>query len=389
MAYPSRQVKRALNITTGNINSLIAWFERDRNPVKFLCLLVAGHLNDAKFFADVFDNQEALDTISGEDIAIFLFANEQEGMLTVEVRDGESKALPGQILLPKRLRGLWYEHISAFHKDKIRDDVIRASQNVSGDICRQFRLDYNDIPCIFLLGKGDPLPFIIPTKGEADVNEFYNFLKEFRGIAATIPTTYDLNWPMSAVKRIIAEEKETSEKTSLAEAESELQASLNLMYDVLERYGMPHSVCEELINAKTASRVWEKVGLRRDLPQTPLLLEYSEVFRKAFEEADLRERAREVGRSARNVAQAKKRLVASEKRIKELKSIKARLDITVASFVTAREAINKLCEKFERKFVWKARYRPIKQFAEAFLGISKKTNDLLSLQETIKKLIIP
>lgn len=379
-----------MNITTGNINSLIAWFERDRNPVKFLCLLVAGHLNDAKFFADVFDNQEALDTISGEDIAIFLFANEQEGMLTVEVRDGESKALPGQILLPhKHLRGLWYEHISALHKDKIRDDVIKASQNISGDICRQFRLDYKDIPCILLLGKGDSSPFLIPTKGEADVNEFYNFLKELRNIAATIPTTYDLDWPMSVVKRIVAEEKEASDKTSVAEAEAELQASLNHMYDVLEKYGMPHSACEKLINAKTAARVWEKVGLRRDLPQDLLLLEYSEVFKKAFEEGDLQERAREVGRSARNVAQAKKRLMASEKRISELKSIKARLDMTVASFVTARDAINKLCEKFERKFVWKARYRPIKQFAEALLGISKKTNDLLSLQETIKKLVTP
>lgn len=379
-----------MNVTTGNINSLIAWFERDRNSVKFLCLLVAGHLNDAKFFADVFDNQEALDTISGEDIAIFLFANEQDGMLTVEVRDGESKALPGQILLPhKHLRGLWYEHISDLHKDKIRDDVIKASQNVSGDICRQFRLDYKDIPCILLLGKGDPSPFLIPTKGEADVNEFYNFLKEFRNIATTIPITYDLDWPMSVVKRIVAEEKEASEKTSVAEAEAELQASLNHMYDVLEKYGMPHSACIELINAKTAARVWEKVGLRRDLPQDPLFLEYSEVFKKAFEEGDLQERTREVGRSARNVAQAKKRLVASEKRISELKSIKARLDITVASFVTARDAINKLCEKFERKFVYKARYRPIKQFAEALLGISKKANDLLSLQETIKKLVTP
>lgn len=379
-----------MNITTGNINSLISWFERDRNPVKFLCLLVAGHLNDAKFFADVFDNQEALDIISGEDIAIFLFANEQEGMLTVEVRDGESKALPGRIILPhKHLRGLWYEHISAFHKDKIRDDVIKASQNVSSDICRQFRLDYNDIPCILLVGKGDPSPFVIPTKGEADVNEFYIFLKEFRNIAATIPATYDLDFPMSVAKRLIAEEKEISEKISVAEAEAELQEALNHIYSVLEKYGMPHSVCEELISIKTASRVWEKVGLRRDLPQDPLLLEYSEVLKKAFEVGDLQERVREVGRSARNLAQAKKRLIASEKRIGELKSIKARLDITVANFVTARDAINNLCEKFERRFIWKARYRPIKQFAEAVLGISKKANELLSLQETVKKLITP
>ena len=49
-------------------------------------------------------------------------------------------------------------------------------------------------------------------------------------------------------------------------------------------------------------------------------------------------------------ANDKKRLVASEKRIEGLKSIKAKLDVTLANFQTARDAINKLSEKFEQKF---------------------------------------
>lgn len=379
-----------MNITTGNINSLITWFEKDHNTYKFLCLVVAGHLNDSKFFTEVFDNQEALDTISGKDVAIFLFANEQTEALEVEVRGGEGKALPGRILLPQNNRhGIWYKHISDLPKEKIRDDVIKASQNISTDICHFFRLDIKDIPCIVLLGKGDPSPFVIPTKGEAEVKEFYNLLKELRVLASTLPAIYDLDWSFKVAKPLLEEEKVASEKMSLSEAETELQSSLTQLYATLEKYGLPHSVCEQLFNLQTAEKIWETIGLRHDLPQPPLAVEFSEIFKKALEDGDLKDRARDVIRSARNVADVKKRLIASEKRIEELKSIKAKLDITLANFQTARDAINKLSEKFEKKFIWKSRYRPIKQFAETFLGVSKKANELLSLQESIKKLIVP
>lgn len=386
-----------MNITTGNISSLVKWFEKDYNPVKFLCLLVSGHLNDSQFFKDVFDNQEALDTISGEDIAIFLFSNEQNGTLTVEVKGGEGEVLSGQILLPNKYRGgLWYEHISNLQKDKIRDDVIKKSQNMASEICDYFRLDYKEIPCILLLGKGEPTPFVIPTQGEVDVKAFYDLLKELREVAKTLPTTYDLDWTLRAIKPLAQKENVTVEKTTLTEAENELQESIEHLHATLEKCEMPHNVCEELFNLQTAGQVWETIGLRQDIPQPPLAVEYSEIFSKAIKESDLKERAREVIRSVRNLDNAKKRLAAyekhlleGEKRIAELKTIKGRIDTTLTNLLTIRATIDKLCEKFEQKFVWKARYRPIKQFAETLLGLSKKTSELLSIQETIKKLIVP
>ena len=51
--------------------------------------VVAGHLNDVQFFTDVFDKKEVLHAISGDEIAIFLFADEQGGLLEIKTGEGQ------------------------------------------------------------------------------------------------------------------------------------------------------------------------------------------------------------------------------------------------------------------------------------------------------------
>ena len=154
-------------ITTGNIDSLINWFMHNSHwKIKFRCLLVAGHLNDIQFFTDVFDKKELLDAISGDEIAIFLFADSQGGLLEIETGQGQYEILPGnKLYLPKSPldndRYSWgiYKHISEIRVSDlqqyhIREEVIARSQSISNEICRKFRLDTEDIPCILLLSKG-------------------------------------------------------------------------------------------------------------------------------------------------------------------------------------------------------------------------------------------
>jgi hypothetical protein len=105
-------------LTTGNMASLVQWFDTNRR-FKFLCLLVGGHQNDVSFFAKIYNNQQVLDTISGENIAVFLFAHTDrhpsENLISINKGEGEYEVLPGQILLSNKssdLRGISYWRIN-------------------------------------------------------------------------------------------------------------------------------------------------------------------------------------------------------------------------------------------------------------------------------------
>lgn len=368
-------------VTTGNIDSLLKWFHKDYNPTKFLCLLVAGHLHDAEFFRKVFDSQEAIDVISGEDVAVFLFANGQDGSLTLEVNGGTGEIVPGELLIPGHSNWLWYQHISEIQMEEIRNDVIRASQYISHQITSYFQLATDDIPCILLIVRDDSEPWVIRTKGEADVQTFFSFLKELRILASSLPTTYDLQWPMGIAQSILTEEEVTLAKKAVETSEVELQSALDELIDVLERYGMSRAAGEALFNLDTATKVWEMIGFRKDIPQPASATQYTKIFAKAVEEGELKEKCRNVVRSARSLERARRRLKKHKNAVFDLRRW------GMGKKRTTRESVEDLCKKFERKFTWKSRVRPLKKFAEAFIGITKKTNELLSVQENIMKLL--
>ena len=97
-------------ISDGSLTSLLSWFERPVrqgysglyrvHSFRFLCLLVAGHLNDSKFFQDVFDHQETLDVISGTEVAVFLFAKNLGSMF--QIADGKGHAIRSVVGLSRR-----------------------------------------------------------------------------------------------------------------------------------------------------------------------------------------------------------------------------------------------------------------------------------------------
>jgi hypothetical protein len=127
--------------------------------------------------------------------------------------------------------------------------------------------------------------------------------------------------------------------------------------------------------------VWRTIGLNPySGAQSDLAIEFSEVIQISILEDDLKKRARKVAHCAKEVNWAKSHRTET---INKLKKSVAEINPRIQ---TARALINNLCEAYGRKFVWKARYCSIKQFTETVFGISKKSNDLLFIQETIKKL---
>src|SRR5436190_118211 len=85
-------------LASGDISSILTWFNSQQKYGQFLCLLVAGHLHDTKFFQDVLEQRLALSTISGPNIAIFLFTNDPGEVVSMRIGEGSYKIVPGSLL---------------------------------------------------------------------------------------------------------------------------------------------------------------------------------------------------------------------------------------------------------------------------------------------------
>lgn len=92
-------------ITTGSIEQLVTWFDElsSYRSANILCLIVGGDTGDAKFFKEIYEHKETLDTISGKDVSIFLFAKEnnkyreyEQEVSLVPIGQGSFMAFPIQ-----------------------------------------------------------------------------------------------------------------------------------------------------------------------------------------------------------------------------------------------------------------------------------------------------
>ncbi len=369
-------------LTLGDISSVLTWFNSQHKRSKFLCLLVAGHLRDLKFFQDVFEQRLALDTISGPNIAVLLFTNDPVGIVSIAIGEGSYELVPGQNLGDRKIHGLSsYRHIAEMYiEPAMREKIINASQSMANQICDHFKLRLKDIPCILILSKGSSEPSVIPTRGEADVQAFYSFLKDLRKIADVLPNEFDLNEPLALAESLVgrgqlAEAVATFEKTEL-----EFQAAKNVCITSLERFSVSYEQAQAFF--KDGQRVQDVVGLvyrsplsTKDLPSHP-------GFQMAYEDAAFRENCKELGRAL------KRRKISQETLMKRKKQAKQFLQWS-ENMRSIEEAIIQLCKQYENKFLRRAWLRPLREVITKVIGGGKTVQDLISLEQTIKKLLEP
>jgi hypothetical protein len=364
----------------GDISSVLTKFNGEYNRSKFLCLLIAGHLRDLKFFQDVFEYRVDLDIISGPNIAILLFTNDPVGLVKIDLGMGNGKIIPGQNLGDRKIRDLsYYRHISEIQiTDDEREKIINASQSMAYQICDHFGLKLEDIPCILLLSKGNSEPSVIPTRGEADVQAFYNFLKGLRKIADVLPNDFDLNEPLASVKSLVERGELAEAVATLEKAELEFQEAKKVCIASLERFSVSPQQAQAFF--KDDQSVRHVVGLVYSYPlPTKDILSHSG-FQQAYEDAAFRERCKELGRALQRRRRVQEKLMERKKEAKQLLKWSENMH-------SIEEAIIQLCKQYEDKFLWRARLRPLRETMEKVVLGGKTVKDLISLEQTIKKSI--
>lgn len=351
--------------------------------------MVAGDIEDANLFKDIFDNQESLDIVSGSNVVFFLFANRQTKALELEVEGGRAEVLAGEVLIPEHINfapGIWYLSISDINTTKIRDEVIKNSQTITHQITKQFKLTGDDIPCILILGKGEAEPWVLRTKGEAEVKDFHSFLHDLRLLADSIPKDYELYWPRHYASFLMTEQELSALKQKRVEVTAELQTALLNLGLYLEKHGMVSEISEQVFTLQNAKQVWEITGYRKDIRQPDFAQKHENIFREARRNEAFRTHCRNVARTSKKLTNIEKQLTRNERFVLRLQAWVTR-NLSRMNTYTTNDAIDNLCNRYSRKFQWKHRTRPLRNFAVSFLGTSKQVGDTLSTIDLLKKLI--
>lgn len=368
-------------LVLGDISSVLTWFNRQSNRSKFLCLLVAGHLRDLKFFQDVFEQRLALDTISGPNIAVLLFTNDPGKIVSIAIGPGSYEIVPGQSLKDNGFAN-YPKSISDIHNvnPDTSQEILNASQSMANQICDHFGLGQKDIPCILVLSKGGSEPSVIPTRGEADAQIFYNFLKDLRKIADVLPHDFDLQMTLELAQSLVEKGQLTQAIADSEKAELEFQTLKNACITTLEGFSVPPEQAQAFVRDRQSIRQAVGLAYRYPLPaRTPLP---HPSFQLAYENAAFRESCKELGRALQERMRAQQRREEREKQAKQFLKWSEKMR-------SIEEAINQLCKQYENKFLWKAYLRPLRAIVEKVVGGGKTVQDLVSLEQTIRKLIEP
>lgn len=372
----------------GDISSILTQFNSQQKYGKFLCLLVAGHLRDTKFFQDVFDQRFALNTISGPSLAILLFTNDSEEVVSMNVGLGSHQIVPGRLLAgkgfadyPRNLRDIRRidAQTSPMNADATQE-IINASQSMANQICDHFKLGGEDIPSILVLRKGDPEPSVIPTRGEADVQAFFNFLKDLRKIADILPDDFDPHMPLNLARSLVEKGHLMQTIQTAEKAEIEFQTVKSACITILEGFSVPSEQAHAFFKNRVSVRQASGLAYRYPLPARNPLPHPG--FQLAYEDAAFRESCKELYRASQECVKAEQRLEERKRQAKHFLKWSENMR-------SIEEAVTQLCKKYENGFLWKARLRPLRAIVEKVVGGGKTVQDLISLEQTIKKLIKP
>lgn len=375
-------------LVPGDINSILTWFNSQQKYGKFLCLLVAGHLHDTKFFQEVLEQRLALDTISGPNIAIFLFTNDPGEVVSMKIGEGSYKIVPGSLLVgngfadyPGNIGDVRSINAQTSSMNaNATQEIINASQSMANQICNHFKLGGEDIPCILVLSKANSEPSVIPTRGEVDVQAFYSFLKDLRKIADILPNDYDLNEPLALAESLVEQGRLAEAEAAYEKADLQFQAAKNTCVISLEGFSVPSKQAQAFFKNEQSIRHAATQAYRYPLPAKGLPSHPG--FQLAYENAAFRENCIKFWYTSRTRHKAQESVNHCKTQAKHFLQWSENMR-------SIEEAITQLCKKYENGFLWKARLRPLRAIVEKVVGGGKTVRDLISLEQTIKKLIEP
>jgi hypothetical protein len=174
-------------ITSTRLSEILNWFQSSAR-FQFLLLFAAGDSRTATFIGSLFDQKETVDVVSSSQVAVFLFAPQIDSAISFELGSGHFAFAQGMRLdiepaVPKRWQAQLPPKtisIRSFTDSGYREQVVRASVSATHELTAELGLGPKDVPAWVLFHRGYPEPLVVRTKGQEDIGQLIEFLKDLR-----------------------------------------------------------------------------------------------------------------------------------------------------------------------------------------------------------------
>lgn len=376
-------------VSLGKVEDVVDWFnERSRYP--FALFFAAGDMRSGQLLEQVFEERESIDILSGLRIAVFLFA--RDGNSAIEYRKDHSlKILPGRVVDRITEYAAWGNEEEAFrtihvseiyggNADEVKREVARHSAFATHALVDYYNLDHADLPCILIVGRGNPEPFVIKTPGVVNVEAVLSILKDVQAI--TLPHVY-----VEATQKKDACHRLHGARANLAKTERRMELAVDAWKEILVERGIPRAALDNALCTENARDFYSLTGepILRNLP--PVLSQYEDVMRLAASDSRYRQAVALVDKKRRFCDSALATYKKSAKRLQHYEDLMRDVEAGLGDLVQVRDDLDALARRYERKFAMKQGVERIAQFLRAIIGLQSRNEELVNTRSRLVELM--
>jgi len=376
----------------GGINDLMEWFNANTNPEKMLCLLVPKNPEDGQLLRDLFDAR-GLISPQLKEVALCLFSS-RATMNDLRARTPESADylfVPGLVdarNMPKDWRN-WRrvdpakaEMIPA----EVRDEVLLRSQAIANEIIDYFQLDGTDLPCLIFVVRDDLTPFVIRTRGGANLATLRSLFEDLDRAAELVNRSGMLSLPVLIARRQDLMQRRTALEASLQDHHGAATRALEAAADASLPFGLNEAIRE--IAPGSARDLFRCLGLpHQDKRPMHVRPETRAAAAAALLDPTAHAAFREAVRAGKRLRKIEVELEALDR---EAHRIDGELDRNslLRNLNTVEDEINALCTKYERKFRRARHYMTLRRFVLALTGAAKAVENVTtSIGSTVDSIV--
>jgi hypothetical protein len=382
-------------IGSAGVGRVVEWFNEQARE-NMLCLLVARTPQDAVLLDSLYANRERISDDLGKSLALFLFTGQDvepeqsvwlsdDTLSTYLIVPGLEKASAGTTYRGNLARS-WKPMPVNMYQNLDRDALVQRSQGMAGELCEYFQLARTETPCIILLTRNNPEPFVVRTRGMANLKGFEKFLSEVGGISKILRKQGLLDLPIAFAEAMALIDSRDEDRVKIQEERRLLSEVIPRTVEALMAAGCGDALKD--VDPENAYQVFELLGLGRDprarRPLTPVL-------RADIQEAMLDERIHGLIRQIKNSGV---RLRKYSHRARELtEEIERRSNgvllnpsLLAAEMTTIESRLDEICRQFESRFRWRRIGLPVREFVRLVTGSAKFAKDAASIVENADRI---
>jgi hypothetical protein len=370
-------------ICLGNIEDIVDWFHH-QSKYAFAMFFASGDTYSSRLLEDVFDARESIDILSGLRIVVFLFSGADHSAIEYRT-DGALKILPGRILdriaeytsvegEDEKFRTI---HISDIYSDKVKRQVTHQSSLATHALVDYYHLEVSELPCILVVGRNEPEPYVIRTAGAADVEAVLSLLRDVQKIS--LP---HVSLPLSQKKD--ASHRLHGAKETLQKTQRRLELAVDACKALLEKRGIPKKIIDLVIQSDDP-RDFYALSRLKEIPEA--ILPYENQLRLVAESSEYRKAAVLVEKKLRYRDSAITTFKEAQKRLIEYEKLLTEADAALSSIEDVQRDLQMLANRYERRFAIKNSVTRLKHFLGTMINFQEKTRELYKTRREIVELM--